>query len=109
MAWESAAGDTLIIAVTTNPPQSHLWRARRYSSWQRMDSHISCATSCAMPTADESNQPWVRYIHTAVPYASYVKLTLCCLISLSPPKKRILPFPTGDLNSQSFHWNNGKI
>jgi len=39
----------------TSPPQRHLGRACRYPIRQRMESPTMCATSCAIPTADESN------------------------------------------------------
>ena len=38
-------------------------RVRRYPSRQRMDSPASCATNCAVPTADESNHSAVGTQH----------------------------------------------
>jgi len=53
-------------------------------------------------------QPWVHYIHTAMPHASCTLLCASCQ-PLPPPKKKFSPFLTGDINPQSSHWNNGKM
>ena len=68
---------------TTSHPQSHLGRARRYPLRQRMESPASCATSCAIPAADESNHSatGIRHIHIAVPHICH---TLRCA-ERSPP------------------------
>jgi len=43
--------------------QSHLGRARRYPSRQRIDSPASCATNCAVPTADEFSYSATGKLH----------------------------------------------
>ena len=48
-------------------------------------------------------QPWVCYIHTAVPRVSY---TLRCDVRFPQIKKKCA---TGDINPKSSHWNNGKM
>jgi len=53
-------------------------------------------------------QPRVRYIHTAMPHASYTLHCASCPI-LPSPKKEICFSLTGDINAQSSHWNNGKM
>jgi len=51
-----------------------------------MNSPASCATSCAMPTADEPNHSAanIRYIHNAVSRSSYM---LYCTVRFSPSPK----------------------
>jgi len=67
----------------------------------------SCATSCTMPTADESNHKAVSMLHPYRSTACVVYATLHCLIP--PPPKKHFPSKTGDINPQSSHWNNGKM
>jgi len=53
---------------------------------QRMYPSAACATSCAMPTVDESNHSPVGklHLHCSATFFLYVRPTLCCLI---PPTK----------------------
>jgi len=54
---------TRFVTRLTSPPQSHLGRTRRYPSRQRLDLLASCATSCVIPTADESNHSATGTLH----------------------------------------------
>jgi len=68
-----------------------LGRAHRYPSLQKMDLPTFCATSCAIPTADESNHSATGtvYPHRIATCVLYVRLRC----PIPPPKKEICPFP----------------
>ena len=78
------------------------------SSHGRECTHLLCvllATQCPLQTS-LITQPWVCYIHTTVPHASY---TLHCFVWFLPPKKKFSISLTGGINPRSSNWNNGKI
>jgi len=50
------------VTTTTSPPQSHLGKAHRHPSQQRMHLSAVCA-SCAMTTADQSNYSAAGTLH----------------------------------------------
>jgi len=82
-----------------NSSPGSFWKSSITPSWQRMDSPTGCATVCAMPTADESSQLQVRYVHTAVLHTS------CTLHCAANPHPKICPFrwdthPTGKNSSR---------
>jgi len=59
---------------------------------QRMDSPASCATSCTIPTADESSHSatTVLHLYTAMPRVSYTLHCASCLIPPLPKKSNLL-------------------
>jgi len=57
----------------TSSPQSHLGRVCRYPSRQRLDS----PTSCAIPTADESNHSAKGMLHLHGNATCTLYVTLC--------------------------------
>jgi len=66
---------SIIKTIITSHPLSHLGRACHYPSWQKKDSLASCDTSCAIPTADESNHSAMGTLHqhgnaTCIPYVT---------------------------------------
>jgi len=65
----------------------------------------SCATSCAIPTADEFNHSATGTLHRNG-NATYVTLRY---LSYPSPKKKFASSLTGDINVHSSHWNNGKM
>jgi len=80
--------------LSLSPFHSNLGRAHCYPSWQRMDTPASCATSCVIPTADESNHSSMGTLHphhsaTATCILYVTLLTMCCPI---PPEKEKCPF-----------------
>jgi len=75
----------VMIIIVTSPPQSHLGRARSYPLRQRLDSPISCAANCAIPTADKSNYsatgkelplPWLEIITPKFPIGTMEKMKI---------------------------------
>jgi len=77
----------------TSPPQSHLGRERRYPSRQRMDSPTSCAISCAIPIADESNHSATGTLHPHRSATCVLYVTLLTLRCPIPHKKKMsLPY-----------------
>jgi len=67
---------------------------------------VLLAVQCPLQTTPIT-QPRVRYIHTVVPHVFY---KLHCAVRLSSPhQKKICLSLTGDINAQSFHWNNAKM
>jgi len=70
--------------------QSNLGRATLPPLMQRMDSSAAFATSCAMPTGDESNHSATDMLHPHCSATSSYTLDLHCV---SP--KQDLPLPTG--------------
>jgi len=66
--------------------QKSFGKSATLPSRQRMDSPASCATNCAVPSAEESNHSSVGTLH---PHRSatcvlYARLTLSCLPLTSP-------------------------
>jgi len=91
----------------TSPPQRHLGRALRYRSQQTLD----LPTSCAIPTADESNHSAAGTQYATSTRQCHMRpIRYTALVVLFPSQKKIFaPSLTGDIHAQSSHWNNGKM
>jgi len=90
VAWYSSR---LVLMVITSPLQNHMGRAHRHSSWQRMHSSASCATSCTLLTANESNHSAAGMLR---PHRSVIRVLYVILRSLIPslPEKKVpMPIP----------------
>jgi len=74
-----------------------------------MDSPASCGTNCATPTADESYHSAAGTLHPHRSATCVLYARLHYVVSFSPPKKKFAASLTRDINSQSSHWNNGKM
>jgi len=73
-----------------------------------MLSLVLCATSFAMPIADESIHSAMSILHPHRSATCILYVALRCPIP-PPKKKKFAPSLTGDINRQSSHWNNGKM
>jgi len=69
-------------AIITTLPQSHLRRACRYPSLQRMHSSTACA-SCAMSTADKSSCSSAGTLHPYISPLTHQSLTITFTIALA--------------------------
>jgi len=103
-------------STITSPTQSHLGRVRRYLSRQRMDSPASCATSCTISTADESNSSatCIYATSTGQCHMRPIRYTVVAVRSPlchppHPPKKKFANFLTREINLQRSNWNNEKM
>ena len=76
-------------------------------SWQRMDWPALCATSCTIPTADETNHSATGTLHPHANARCVQYVILHCLITPIPSK--IVSSLTGDINSQSSQMEQWKM
>jgi len=101
--WRWNANDTTFVLFTSktagsrtdnkiNPPK------KSFGKRHVVTSPASCATSCAMPTTEESNHSAVGMLHPHHRAPCILYVTLHCPII--PSQKNPL---TGDINSQSSH------
>jgi len=74
----------VLTTITRNPEV--IWE-EPHPLTQRMDSSAACASSCAMPTVDETNHSAAGMLHPhcTATFFLYFRPTLCCLIPFYDP------------------------
>ena len=83
-----------ILRRRTSPPQSHLRKVHRQPHGRNCTRPL-CVLAMQCPLQRSPiTQPWVCYIHTAVPHSSYT-LGLHCVVWCLTPEKQICLFPLG--------------
>jgi len=96
--WQSLLQVIESNTLNNKSSQCHLGRACRYTSRQILDSPASCAASCAIPTADESNHSATLHLHGNATCILYVNCASCHILS---PKSNC-PFPNCRYYSPKF-------